>query len=253
MKRFICLMIFTVFCCPIFAAEYSYQSLTTGITQASMLKSFKDINRNFHVINKMKIEAKRLSIKEQSIITKYVYGAVRGENTFLLINCYLRGNLPQYLNPKDVTKPLKHRMEYYANDLSASVAKSKLPQNMLLYRGINEKGITAIFADKGINDIIKKPVSEENALILKNKLSNTEFTEKGFMSTAYDINYAAKTKFIFVIKAPKNLQAVLLDGIDKPQQTITKEILVNRGYKWKVTDVKLVKDKYYKIELKLVL
>ena len=128
---------------------------------------------------------------------------------------------------------------------------------MLLYRGIDEKGMDFIFSDKKISDVINKQVSYENTVYLKNKINGCTFTEKGFMSTSYDINSAKKTKFIFVVKAPKNLQAVLVDGILQPNQSPTKEVIINKGYKWKVTNVDYALrndgSRYYKIDLKLVL
>ena len=65
------------------------------------------------------------------IIKKYVFGAERGEDTYLLINCYLRDNLPDYIPKKEITKPLKYRLDYYAKSLSVPISKTKLPQNMI--------------------------------------------------------------------------------------------------------------------------
>ena len=235
----------------------SYSELTSGITEISLLKSHKDISKNIIVTGKMKRAAKNLSDDDKNIITKYVFGAVKGENTYLLMNGYLRGDLHLYVKAQDITKPLKSRMQYYADCLSSSIAKTKLPKNMLLYRGIDEKGMGSIFADKNIKDVLSKPVSYENTNYIKSKINGCTFTEKGFMSTAYDINFAKKTKFVFYIKAPKNLQAVFVDGVRSSNEFQTKEIIINKGYKWKVTDVDYVlrKDgtKYYKISLKLVL
>lgn len=257
MKKF-----FTLFLCVLlcsFAQSYavSYGESTSGITEITLLKSYKDISKNIIVTGKMKRAAKNLSDDDKNIIIKYVYGAVKGENTYLLMNGYLRGDLHLYIKAQDITKPLKSRMQYYADSLSSSISKTKLPKNMLLYRGIDEKGMSSIFADKNIKDILTKPVSYENTNYIKTKINGCTFTEKGFMSTSYDINYAKKTKFIFYVKAPKNLQAVFVDGVRTSNESQTKEIIINKGYKWKVTDVDFVlrKDgsKYYKITLKLVL
>ena len=232
---------------------YAYNPLTAGITQISLLKSYKDISRNFLCINKMNNMAKKLSDDDKNTITKYVFGAVKGENTYLLMNCNLRNNLEQYINPKDITVPLKSRMTYYSDSLSYSISKIKLPQNMILYRGIDEKGVSSIFASQDVKDLIYQPVSQENALKLKSKLIGAKYEEKGFMSTAYDINYAKQTKFIFVVKAPKNLQGVLVDGLTASKSS-TKEVLVNKGYIWQVTDVTpVINRNYYKIGIKLVL
>ena len=235
----------------VFAAS-SYSQLVNGVSQVSLMKSYKNLNVNMFALSKTKKQAKNLSEADKSIITKYVYGAVKGEDTYLLMNSYLRGNLNLYLNPKDITKPLKSRMEYYSNSLAGTISKVKLPQNTILYRGVDEKGFCFIFPENNIHEYTSKPVTDTNGIALKNKLYSKTFVEKGFMSTAYDINYAKKTKFIFEIKAPKNIQAVLVDGI-RPESPQTKEIIINRGYKWKVTDVAAVDGSYYKITLKLVL
>ena len=101
MKKFI----FTVVCVLIivgfYLPAYCFNSAATGVSQVSLLKSYKDISKNFIVINKMKKRSQTLSIKDKCVITKYFHGAVKGENTFLLMNCFLRGNLNQYLNKKD--------------------------------------------------------------------------------------------------------------------------------------------------------
>ncbi|MBR6127928.1 hypothetical protein IKQ21_09615 [bacterium] len=257
MKNFLIVLVCILLCniVPSFAA--SYTQLTSGINEVILIKSYKDVGKNFIVIEKMKRIAKNLSQDDKNIILKYVFGAVKGENTYLLMNGYLRGDLHLYIKKQDITKPLKSRMQYYADSLSSSISKTKLPKNMLLYRGVDEKGMGSIFADKDIKDVLSKPVSYENTNYIKNKINGYVFTEKGFMSTSYDINYAKKTKFIFYVKAPKNLQAVFVDGVRTSNEAQTKEIIINNGYKWKVTDVDFVlrKDgsKYYKITLKLVL
>ncbi len=249
-KIFMLGAIFALLFVPASVSNAAKSPLTAGISQTSLLRSYKNLNVNIFALNKTKKQTKNLTETDKSIIAKYVYGAVKGENTYLLMNCYLRGNLNLYLKPKDITKPLKSRMEYYSNSLTSTISKVKLPQNTLLYRGIDEKGFCFIFPDTNVKEYASRPVTEETALTLKNKLYNKTFIEKGFMSTAYDINYAKKTKFIFLVKAPKNIQAVLVDGL---KENNTKEIIINKGYSWKVTDVKSVENKYYLITLKLCL
>ena len=257
MKRVLTIVVCILLCSfiPSFAATYS--QLTDGINEITLIKSYKDVSKNFIVVGKMKRLARNLPQDDKNVISKYVFGAVKGENTYLLMNCYLRGNLHLYIKPKDITKPLKSRMQYYADSMAVSVAKVKLPKNMLLYRGIDEKGMGSIFAEKNIAECLSKQVSYENTVYLKSKINGYTFTEKGFMSASYDINCAKQNKFIFVIKAPKNLQAVLVDGILQSNQSPTKEVVINKGYKWKVTDVDFALrnngNKYYKITLKLVL
>ena len=230
---------------------------TTGadVSYASILMPYKDISHKWRTISKMKTQAKNLSEEEKAVIKKYVFGAVRGEDTYLLINCYLRDILPQYIPAKEITKPLKCRLDYYARSMSVPISKTKLPQNMVLYRGVDEKGIKYLFPKKSLDNIINKPVSEANLSDFKKQILGEKYIEKGFMSTSYDINCSRQTKFIFEVNAPKNLQAVLLEDLGKKQE---KEVLINKGTKWEVTDInidtnKKTKKDFYRIKIKFLL
>lgn len=253
MKKIIVFLCLILLCTPVFAVE-NIVSAGVYVSQISMIKKYKDINHNWRVLNKMKEQTKNLSEEEKAVIKKYVFGAVRGEDTYLLINCNLRGNLEKFIPPKEVTKPLKCRLDFYADQLSAPISKTRLPQNIILYRGVDDKGIKLIFAGKKINDYVNKPVTEDNLKVLRQKLIGAIYTEKGFMSTSYDINCAKQTKFIFEVNAPKNMQAVLLEDLGKKSE---KEVLINRNSRWEVTDIIMDKNKktkqdFYKIKIKFI-
>ena len=128
----------------------------------SRVMPYKDISHRIFVIRKMRKQTEQLSEEDKSIIKKYVFGAVKGEDTYLLINCYLRDNLQDYIPKKEITKPLKCRLDYYAKNLSNTLSKAKLPQNMILYRGVDKKGINAILKNKNIVNVISKTVTEDN-------------------------------------------------------------------------------------------
>ncbi len=253
MKKIILFLCAILLCSPAFTAENT--SAGAHVSQISMIKKYKDISHNPIVITKMKEQAKNLSDEEKSVIKKYVFGAVRGEDTYLLINCNLRGNLDKYIPKKEITKPLKYRLDYYANQLSVPISKTKVPKNIILYRGVDDKGIKLIFADKKINDYVTKPVNEENLKMLKDKLIGATYTEKGFMSTSYDINCAKPTKFRFEVNTPKNMQAVLIEDLGKKKE---KEVLINKNTRWKVTNISIKTDKkakrdYYLISVKYII
>lgn len=253
MKKIIIFLCAILLCAPVFSVE-NIVSAGVYVSQFSLMKKYKDIAHNPIAVNKMKNQAKNLSADEKSVIKKYVFGAVKGEDTYLLINCNLRNTLQYYIPKKEITKPLKCRLDYYANQLSAPISKMRLPQNIILYRGVDEKGFKLIFADKKIDNYVNKPVTEENLSVLKQKLVGSVYTEKGFMSTSYDINSAEQTKFIFEISAPKGLQAVLIEDFGKKEE---KEVLINCNSQWKVTDVKIDKNKktkqdFYKISVKFI-
>ena len=252
MRKIIIFLCAIMLCSPAISSDTKIFDAGKDVSQASIIMPYKDVSKKWHVINKMKKQTKQLSEEDKSIIKKYVFGAVRGEDTYLLINCNLRGTLQYYIPKKEITTPLKCRLDYYANALSKPISKVKLPQNMILYRGVDEKGIKLIFKGKGIDAIVNKPVNESNLALLKQKLDGAVYEEKGFMSTSYKKDCAKKTKFIFEVNAPKNLQAVLLEDIGKQ---VEKEVLVNRGTKWEVTDVYIDSDKnskrsFYVIKIK---
>ncbi len=254
MKKIILFLCVILLCNPVFSVDKKYANSGADVSQISLIRRYKDISHNLIVINKMKTQTRQLSEEDKSIIKKYVFGAVRGEDTYLLMNCHLRGNLQHYIPKKEITTPLKCRLDYYVDALTKPVSKVKLPQNMILYRGVDEKGIKQIFKINEVQSIANKPVNETNLAVLKQKLDGAIYEEKGFMSTSYNKNCAKKTKFMFEVNAPKGLHAVLLEDIGKQ---VEKEVLINRGTKWEVTDVYLDTDKsnkrkFYVIKVKFV-
>lgn len=251
MKKIIVLLFAVLLCAPVFSVE-NIVSAGVYVSQFSMMKKYKNIS--WISLNKMREQTRNLSEEEKAVIKKYVFGAVRGEDTYLLINCNLRGTLEYYIPKKEITKPLKCRLDFYANQLSAPISKTRLPQNTILYRGVDEKGIKLIFAGKKLDGYFSKPVTEENLTVLKQKLIGAKYIEKGFMSTSYDIDSVKQTKFIFEVNAPKELQAVLMDNLGKKEE---KEILINRNSSWEVKDIKIdtnkeTKQDYYRIKLMFI-
>ena len=231
---------------------YSDYAVNSTVSQRSLFKSYKDISHRALSINKLKNSSKNLDENSRSIIKKYVYGAVSGEDTFLLVNGYLRNNLNSYISSKDITKPLEQRLKYYSLGLKTSIAKAQLPQNMLLYKGLDEKDLKVYFASKNINQSAFSNVNDANVSELKKKLNGVTFVDNGFMTASYDKYFTARSKFKFEIKAPKGMQAVLADSINGRNM---KEIIINSGYKWQVVDVKKGydsnrKESYYNIVLK---
>lgn len=222
---------------------------TLMVSSMSLMKPYKDASLHPILLSKMKKNANLLSEQDRDIIRKYVFGAVRGEDTFLLINCYLRGNLHDYIPPKEISKPLGCRLGFYAEGLRKSIAKSKIPQNVILYKALPEKDLNCLFSDKNVAELISAPVSEKNAVLLNNYLHNFKYTDKGFLLTTYDKNSLKSSKFVLELKVPQNVQAVLLDTQDKKDN---KEVIINEGYRWEIVNVsqeynRYSKDPYYNI------
>ena len=251
MKKIIVFLFAILLCIPVYSVE-NIVSAGVYVSQFTMMRKYKEIS--WISLTKMKEQTRNLSEDEKAIIKKYVFGAVRGEDTYLLINCNLRGTLEYYIPKKEITKPLKCRLDYYANQLSAPITKTRLPQNTILYRGVDEKGIKLIFAGKKLDSYFSKPVTEENLAVLKKKLIGAKYVEKGFMSTSYDKDAVKESKFIFEVNAPKELQAVLMDNLGKKEE---KEVLINRNSAWGVKDITIDKNKktkqdFYKIKITFV-
>ena len=255
MKKLLVMLSAFALLCGSFSYAAKVPSAGDDVVAASIILPYKDVSRRWRPLNKMKNQTKNLTDEEKSVIQKYVYGAVRGEDTYLLINCHLRGILQHYIPAREITTPLKCRLDYYAKALSTTIAKTKLPQNMILYRGIDEKGMKYLFPNKNLSAVLSKPISNENLEILKKQIVGENYVEKGFMSTSYDKNCTRQTKFVFQVNAPKNLQAVLIEDIGKKQE---KEVIINKNTTWKITDVSIYSDKktkreYYLITIKYVL
>ena len=254
-KFFIYILLCLSICLPMSAENNKTASAGDSVNPASLVLPYKDIYNKKRIINKINNQAKELTDEEKAVIKKYVYGAVKGEDTFLLINCMLRGNLQSYIPRKEITKPLIYRLEYYANQLSISISRTRLPQNMLLYRSIDEKTLLEIFNDNTIKNTVYKPVNTDNLQILQATLHNKKYIEKGFMFVTYDKNSIQNSKFILEICAPKNLQAVSMKNLGNKTAS---QILINKNSVWEVTDINIDTNKktnhsLYKIKLKFLL
>ena len=228
-------MVFIIFAQTITAE----QNITSGISKISLIKNYKDINLRFLTINKLKQQAQNLSDIDKKTIIKGTFSALKPKS---------------YLKPKDINKPLKCRLSFYVDNLSRAVSKSKIPQNIILYKGINNKDLRWILKGKNINDITDKPVSESIAEEYNKKLAGYKYTEKSFMLTSYDKNLTENTPYMLEIKTPKNVQSVLLDEITGKH---SKSVLINKGYRWEIQKVSIYTDKknnqHYKITIRLYL
>ncbi len=241
------LILFAVFCpSEAFAKQKSYKNTWE-------YKSYKDISIRYATQNKMRNQTKKLSSVDREIISKYVFGAVRGEDTFLLINSYLRGNLNDYIPAKEITKPLGCRLNYYSEGLKASIAKVRLPQNTTLYASVDDKAAKNLFKKYNVNNIISKPVSSTNGAALAEKHVGAKYMDKGFLSASYDKNCISKTKIRFEVKATKNMQAVLIEDLGEKSK---KRVIINLDYEWEVLGVETLYDKdktaYYNVIIKNV-
>ena len=251
-KVLLVFLCFLFVCLNIQAQQFLGSEISSGITPVSIIKKYKDISHNILAQNKLRKVA--VSNVDRNVINKYVNGAVRGENTFLYMNAYLLGILDKYVPAKEISKPLKMRLKYYADNLQSSISHYKLPQNMILYCGIDERHAAVIFPNSEMT-VLKKNITDENLELLRKKLSGYTYTDKSFLKTSYDEYYTSRTKYVLEINAPKNLRTVLMENKSPDTQ---KQVVIAAGYKWKIIDLSREFDKdknfhYYKIKLKLAL
>ena len=171
-------------------------------------------------LNKSIEQSRALSYEEKASILNYI------DDYFIQINGYLRGELP------DIPQNLKKDIENINNALKGSF----LPEDTLLYRGVYTDFIEKVFKNKDISKIINGYPSYDAEKLKKARayLINKTFIEQGFMSTTYNENKLFIRPVILKINAPKGLNALVLDDISGGNE---EEILINKGYRWKVTDV----------------
>ena len=185
----------------------STQSYYNDITEKALKESIK--------------QEDLLNDKEKESILNYI-----DDNYYPKINGYLRGEI------EDISQSLKNDIKNIDNSLK----KTSLPEDMLLYRGVKSDFIEKVFKDKEISKIMKKYPSynAKKLKIVREFLINKTFVEYGFMSTSYNSNNIFKTPILLKINAPKGLHALALEDIAKGSE---QEILINKGYKWKITEV----------------
>lgn len=205
---------------------------------------YKDISNNTHLIEQIHKQTEKLNEKQKNILKTYVYGN-RGE--YLAINGTLRNDLSAY---KENLKKwgtqkisnLDETVKEWIKNIDEAMDKSSIPDDIQLYRGGLDDSIGKIFKDEKLQEDLQKILSA-NKYINKNSLQKVKdiikgrvFTDNGYMSTSYDKNASFKGKIKFKLNVPKGSKGIALDipnvGSDKE-----KEILLNRGYKWKVKDI----------------
>ncbi|MCM1338788.1 MAG: minor capsid protein [Muribaculaceae bacterium] len=215
------------------------------ITPEILAQPYEDISQNDELIQKLKGQTKTLDETTQNSIKKYTTG---WEGEYLQINGVLRNNLKDYeeltgvMTDKKITK-----VKNWIKDMDTAMDKSLLPQNMKLYRGVNENGLKTIFKNSEIAEFIRaNEVNEINLAKVKNALQNARYDELGFMSTSYAKTSAYKAKTRFEINAPKNLKGILVEDIGINSE---KEMLLQRNTSWIVKDITIEFDvndrKYY--------
>ena len=108
---------------------------------------------------------------------------------------------------------------------------------MILYRGVDNNFIESEFG-KDIAKITELEPNEENLLKLNHSLLLRDWDEYGFMSTSYKKENAYDKSILLMLNAPKGINALVIDEISEFEQS---ELLIIKGYKWQVTNIKIIK------------
>ncbi|MFJ2029437.1 phage minor capsid protein [Streptosporangium sp. NPDC087985] len=147
-----------------------------------------------------------------------------------MVNKGLRGNLPT--TPGDLAN-----YERIVKGCDTAFAKSKLPEDVILHRGVGEN-----FA-KFLGASARRPDSM-HALVGK------DFPEDGYMSTSAGRNAAFQGEIYLMIKAPRGTQALNLMRLSQYGEE-EREILLDRGMRY-VVHAAYHKDDRWFMELEIV-
>lgn len=192
-------------------------SLPRGETSQDSIKP-----NSKEAIEESKQQANKLNEKEKETIRIYT-----DDNAYKWINGYLRKG--GWLDKED---------KKVINSLNKILKKASLPEDMTLYRSVGSNFTQEITNDYKIANLIREPISEENLEKIKAAFINKINTDDGFVSTSYEhAAFSASSPLVMIIKAPKGLNALVVDELSKFDQE--KEIIINKGYKYKIYDVKI--------------
>lgn len=197
----------------------------------------KEINTRENAITKIKDDKKGLKHKELEGEDAHKMGTEWDKQTKLSddesdsLNVYAEAafeevNTALRAGDIDAIEPdfLRH--------IDNAIDKSIIPNNAILFRGVDKDGIDSLLG-KGASNIVAK-----NPARLKNKV----ISDRGFVSTSLDSGIAAdfsgKAGIVMRIKVNKGQRGVFLGKISNvPKEA---EVLLPRGIKFKITGVKSV-------------
>ena len=165
---------------------------------------------------------------------------------FLKMNQLQRMNAYLYGIPMDITKEEEDKIkkEINSNTFSLSYHGRIFPKRYIVFKEINENLISNILGEKEIADYMKKVSyinpSKKDFEYVKNKLIGKTFKEKGFLCCALKLDDTnQKNHIVKEIILPE-----WVDGFPHSLENNTNMgMLLNRNYKYLITDVELGKNK----------
>ena len=197
-------------------------------TKNEAYSGFSEITNE--TLEKLHAQTESLSKEEKEAFLVWI-----DEKFYMNINMYLR----------DVVFIKSTKLKKTIGYMESALKKSSLPQDIILYRIVRSDFIETSFSNREISrlmmDYPKK--NKRNLEKVRKALINKTFVEKGFMATSYDKNKLYKSPIILKVNAKKGIRALAIDNISSEDEA---EILIDKGYKWVISDVNYDKDKWGK-------
>jgi hypothetical protein len=140
------------------------------------------------------------------------------------MNQYLRGIIDDNMFEKEI------------NLAKSALSKASLPEDVIVRRGSNKRGIKAFFNANDPYEDAREIFSDKN----KSKYIGSVFKDNGFLSTSPDESGGFHKNINYIIKVPKGTDAMYIDPISRMKGE--EELLINQGKSYIIED--LVRDDY---------
>lgn len=195
-----------------------------NINKGKRIVTVKDIDSNFaKKLDKCAENLNKLNESEQDAIFEYT-----GEG-YYDINKYLLGDLR-----RDEQLYADDQLESIIQKLDSSMDKSKLPEDLVVYHGID------FYKLKSRPDL-KKQFDTDGAIFKSDTFMSASalpFIAEEFASNRiYGKNEEPKPGILLEIRVPKNSRALYIESLSENKEEA--ELLIDRGSKFKVVDRKV--------------
>ena len=195
-------------------------------------KNFGNKTISENALKESRKQAEELSEAEKSGIKRYT-----NDMSFKPINDFLRGKISK--------NQISAKNKEAIKQISKALEKSSLPEDSILYRGVRGDLISQQFKNQEIADLIDNVFDEEptekDIEKVQDFLLGKRFIDEGFTSSSYDRNKAFdNSPLMFEINTPKGTKALAVDKLSNKDEG---EILINKGYEYKITKIELKKNK----------
>ena len=185
------------------------------------------------VLNLSKQYVESLTKPQKEALTIYT-----DDERYTKINAYLRGERGNIDTKTDKT----------IKELDKAFKNAELSSDITVYRGVRADFIEKALEDTKFKDRFEqtffKTPKEFELDNIKNHFVGKEFAEKGFMSSSYDKNKAFQNvEIMLTVNLKKGAKALNVSSLSAHDEA---EILINRGYNFRISDVQIDKNPYGK-------